>query len=76
MSSEKQIELKPCPFCGISEDGGSLIPLSNGIWALHHFCEKVNNELTIAISVYGNSKKEVFERWNRRADNEQRETET
>ena len=69
----KETELKPCPFCGASEDCHFVNLLSDGTWALHHYCEKVNDELTVTLSVYGNSKKEVIERWNRRADNEQRE---
>ena len=67
----KETELKPCPFCGVIEDISLVHQMIDGTWVFHHFCEREKDELAVVISVYGNSKKEVIELWNRRADNEE-----
>lgn len=70
----KETELKSCPFCGKVEDVRVVHQMSDGTWVFSHPCGKEDGELTIFVSVYGRTKGEVIERWNRRADNEQRET--
>jgi hypothetical protein len=41
--------------------------LFDGSWMVSHDCDPEVWELKISISVYGNTKKEAIERWNRRA---------
>ena len=60
-------ELKPCPFCGSEEIYVYNFDENNNRWNLSHFCENdKNNNLTIAISVYGYSREEIIEKWNKR----------
>ena len=70
----KETELKPCPFCGKVEDEHSVHTRNDGSWVFSHPCDRDDGELTIFISVYGKTKEELINRWNRRLDNEQRET--
>lgn len=71
--------LLPCPMCGKiplkKESSLNIIKLTNGKWAYAHCCEtglydndkkELNDELSGNITVYGNSKKEVIQKWNTR----------
>ena len=64
-------KLKPCPFCGRKDVYISFFDRDNGerIWILNNYCPP-DDELSIVINVYGNSKEEVIERWNRRVEDE------
>ena len=69
----KETELKPCPFCGSTEEPFIMPHAGGRRWSLDHYCSRdKNDEITIVISIYGNSREEVIARWNRRADNERR----
>lgn len=63
--------MKPCPFCGkkITEDdsvfGVHFIGDSHG-WVLNHFCHKHTEKLDVVLTVYGDTKEEVIERWDGR----------
>lgn len=63
----KETNLKPCPFCGLAESPHKVSKLSDGSWVVSHYCDPEDLVLKISISVYGNTKKEAIERWNRRA---------
>ena len=59
----KKMKLKPCPFCGgqIEKDDG-IYPTTRDRKHWQAGCNKVGCEAT----VYGKSKKDVIERWNKR----------
>ena len=67
----KEIELKPCPFCGglasIYYDPEGIKDTANRHWAYHVCCDKC-----CATSGLCFSREMAAEMWNRRADNEQR----
>ena len=64
-------ELKPCLYCRIKPGKIEITKLSNGRWALTHFCYGYDlQEFDRVISVYAPTKKELIERWNRRASDE------
>ena len=66
----KETELKPCPFCGLAGSLNKSIKLNDESWAVLHYCDPKDWALKISVSVYGNTKKEAIERWNRRATDE------
>ena len=65
---EKQIELKPCPFCGGKAFVSAKLPYFGEELTLAVVCEQCN-----ASSKHRRTKEKAIEDWNRRADNEQRE---
>ena len=69
-------ELKPCPFCGqtIREEFPDfyLHPETHE-WHLTHFCRSEEG-LSVCMMIYGNTKEEVIERWNHRAEVEKGES--
>lgn len=70
-------ELKRCPFCGC--EVGDHFPYfyfheGMEVWVLHHNCPHENDDLTLAISVWGNTREEAVERWNHRAEVQESES--
>jgi hypothetical protein len=63
----KETEMRECPFCGFAGSFNKSIKLNDESWAVLHYCEPEGWGLKISISVYGNTKEEAIERWNRRA---------
>ena len=62
-------KLKPRPFCRAKQEDGNLhlLKLSDGGWAVNHYCETDNEyELGVTIDVYGTTKEKAIEAWNRR----------
>lgn len=62
-------KLESCPFCGAKQEDGNLhlLKLSDGGWVVNHYCETDNEyELGVTIGVYGTTKEQAIERWNRR----------
>ena len=58
---------KKCPLCGakvVFDDLFLSFNAKTGKWAFHHFCG--DGELVSCISVYGKTKEEVIDRWNKR----------
>lgn len=69
-----EIKLKPCPFCGVTEEPFVMPCGRRRTWNLSHYCLKtMDGYITTVINIYGKSRDEVIERWNRRANHEQRE---
>lgn len=65
--------MKPCPFCGkkIDPDGfvyGVHYNELSKVWLFNHFCHKFTEGLDVTLTVYGDTKEEVIERWNSRED--------
>jgi hypothetical protein len=65
--------MKPCPFCGAKIDADDSIfgvryNERSKVWLVNHFCHKFTEGLDICISVYGDTKEEVIERWNGREE--------
>ena len=71
MEVRRMPKLKPCTFCGEKPHTIDVSKLINGRWGLTHFCY-IYGEIRpeIVTSVYAPTKKELFERWNRRASDE------
>ena len=59
-------ELKPCPFCGNNDVHISNYNIEESKWGLDHYCPYENGRMSIVISVYGKSKQEVINKWNKR----------
>lgn len=64
--------MKHCPFCkkAIDPDHIAYGVRYNelcGKWIFDHFCHLSDADLDVVITVYGNTKQEVIERWNTRA---------
>ena len=59
--------MKKCPFCleEVKFAHPYLIQLQNKRWLLNHYCHIDSDELDIVIDVYGDSKEEVIQKWNR-----------
>jgi hypothetical protein len=66
----EETKLRECPFCGRAESPHNVRKLYDGSWVVSHFCDPEDLVLKISINVYGNTKKEAIERWNRRATDE------
>lgn len=66
--------MKPCPFCGAHVDKDHFVygVTYNSImdlWVFDHICHyDDNHDLDVTMTVYGKTKEEVIERWNRRAE--------
>ena len=60
-------KLKPCPFCGQNNIMIHNYDKENNRWSVDHYCKHDVDDLTIVIDVYGYSREEVVEMWNRRA---------
>lgn len=64
--------MKHCPFCKKKIDpdhpayGVQYNKLCNK-WIFDHYCHISEDDLDIVVTVYGNTKEEVIERWNNRA---------
>lgn len=72
-------ELKPCPFCGATQGSERLrvLKLTDGEWVVNHYCETDNEyELGVTIDVYGVTREQAVERWNRRAKQHDRKRKT
>ena len=69
----KETELKPCPFCG---GEAALTVLETGVRVICWKCRASTEARmdSLMFSKPTNSVKSVIEKWNRRADDEQRET--
>lgn len=69
--------MKPCPFCGKKIDPDDFVygvhynELSEK-WIFNHFCQ--SNPLGVVLTVYGDTKEEVIERWNSRAEDKTSES--
>ena len=63
----KYKELKPCPYCGVNDAFIHNYNIEDSRWCLDHYCGHDEDELSIVINIYGKSREEVIERWNRRA---------
>jgi hypothetical protein len=65
------MKLLKCPFCGKNDEDNeyftSISEQSKDCWSITHFCREVKDELYCCITVYGKTKEEVIELWNRRA---------
>lgn len=59
--------MKKCPFCGekVIFSHPFLLQLSNGRWLLNHYCHLDSDELDVVIDIYGDTKEEVIQKWNR-----------
>lgn len=55
-----------CPFCGAEVDFSYpyLMKFDEGSWNFHHSCTRDPNKLSVVISIYGDTKEEVMEKWN------------
>lgn len=67
-TSMDKLELKPCPFCGdgVEDTILDVSKMPSGNWVITHFCDHSPSDLGVCISVYGKSKKEAVDKWNRR----------
>lgn len=64
-----EMHLRSCPYCGTKIKDGypDVLKLSDGVWSVDHYCDRVDGELSVCIHVYGKTKKEAVDRWNHRA---------
>jgi hypothetical protein len=71
----KMSEMKRCPFCGnkVREDYPYFYYHEEmGLWVFDHNCE--TRELKLNINLWGDTRQEVIERWNHRAEIEESES--
>ena len=61
--------LKPCPFCRKKvEEGYPYLLYHERMkkWVFNHNCPAPRLELSVCITLYGDTKEEIIERWNGR----------
>lgn len=61
--------MRKCPFCNAEIDADHPylgISYNENVekYMLHHFCHKNSSKVEVCVSVYGDTKEEVIERWN------------
>ena len=64
-------KLKPCPFCGhkLKMKFPEFTKMSDGDYVVSHYCEtirRLGGLPGVTIDVYGVTKKEAIDNWNRR----------
>lgn len=60
--------MKKCPFCGAKVVIATpyLTRLStNGKYVFNHYCNLGSADLDIVVDIYGDSKEEIIQKWNR-----------
>lgn len=59
--------MKTCPFCRekVKLSHPFLMQLSNGRWIFNHYCHLDSDALDVVIDIYGDTKEEVIQKWNR-----------
>ena len=59
--------MKTCPFCReqVKLSYPFLIQLSNESWVFNHYCHLDSDALDVVIDIYGDTKEEVIQKWNR-----------
>ena len=68
----ENLNLNPCPFCGeqVPATYPTLSEYDEGSWNVTHMCAGIRRSkgrTGVAIDVYGVTKEEVIENWNKRA---------